>query len=799
MFTTKVVLCLLSLLPWLMLCTGEGLSPVNIDPSLDCDLRTLAWSYAKKLLPQYGTFLAVYDALQLQNCSVSLKSGKVYEPRPFHYDSYRESVEIFVDAKNGNDNNNGDMSHPVKSIEKALTLFRSQMVKSPTTIYLRNGTYYLQDTIVLEATDSYLTLAGYKDEAPVISGGKVYKFDWKPYTSKLYPQAKIFMTDLSQQSPSPFTQLFIGGRRAVRARYPNGNPETMGAHTNPSGYYPKAEHWYTPRTTPGTLVMIDDPNRNGTHFPYFSIGIGGSVSVFDPPESYWGTAKPTGGSTYTIPIGMQYPADVDFVNRTWSDPSTGELHTFQGHRWGGWVFQIDKRDESNHNFTWSKGGFQEARGAQSGAEWFVDNIFEELDSPGEWYCDSDHMILYFVQNGTSLPDEGVGPVLDQLIAVMGSQDKPVTNITIANLVFAHSATTYMSSYEVPSGGDWSVHRGGAVFVEGAEHVLVQNCRFDSPGGNGVFLSNYVRDAVIEENEFVWVGDNAIVAVGTAELIDGTNGNQPRGTQVIGNLVHEIGIYGKQVCAYVQSVACQTQLIGNVFFNGPRAGVNLNDGFGGGNLLKNNLIFNMVRETGDHGPFNSWDRQPYLTKVCSGNGSSSLTPAENHITNNFFINNYHATFPIDHDDGSCYYTDTYNFLVYGGYKNYLGHSKTATNNVYIFPGKFKLSYCANSDGASLTDIPSGWGEVWTNNTCVITSSDIYHNSGCDPSHLKGLVPFTANNQFYTANGTVSIQCGEKKTFTLQQYQALGYDIGSTVSKLPSNEEIVSWGKQLLGVL
>jgi len=80
------------------------------------------------------------------------------------------------------------------------------------------------------------------------------------------------------------------------------------------------------------------------------------------------------------------------------------------------------------------------------------------------------------------------------------------------------------------------------------------------------------------------------------------------------------------------------------------------------------------------------------------------------------------------------------------------------------------------------------------TFVITSSS---NSGCDPSHLKGLVLFTADNQFYTDNGTVSIQCGTK-TFTLQQYQALGYDVGSTVSKLPSNEEIVSWGKQLLGL-
>ena len=49
---------------------------------------------------------------------------------------------------------------------------------------------------------------------------------------------------------------------------------------------------------------------------------------------------------------------------------------------------------------------------------------------------------------------------------------------------------------------------------------------------------------------------------------------------------------------------------NIFYNGPRAAVNLNDQFGGGNVLARNLIFNAVRETADHGPINSWGRTPY---------------------------------------------------------------------------------------------------------------------------------------------------------------------------------------------
>ena len=344
----------------LIQCNGDGLSPLNVEPSLDCEIRNLAYQYAQKLLPQYGKFQSVYDALQLQKCDISLSSGKLYKPKPFLYESYKEDVEIYVDAVNGNDESSGDISQPLRSVEKAIEVFRSQAVRLPTTIYLRQGTYYLEQTVRLSPADSGLTIAGYEDEAPVISGGKLYKFSWKPYTSKLYLDLKMFVTNLTDQSPLPFSQLFIGGRRAVRARYPNGNPETTGLHTDPTGYFSTADKWYNKPPNVGITYVIEDPNRNGTHFPYFSLGEGGSVSVFDPPTSYWGTAKPVGGggSTYEVPSGMQYPLNVSFIDRSWSDPSTGELRTFQGEEWGGWIFQIDGRDEVARNINWSRGGFQ---------------------------------------------------------------------------------------------------------------------------------------------------------------------------------------------------------------------------------------------------------------------------------------------------------------------------------------------------------------------------------------------------------------------------------------------------------
>jgi hypothetical protein len=164
----------------------------------------------------------------------------------------------------------------------------------------------------------------------------------------------------------------------------------------------------------------------------------------------------------------------------------------------------------------------------------------------------------------------------------------------------------------------------------------------------------------------------------------------------------------------------------------RAGINFLDGFGGGSLVESNALWNWVRETGDHGPFNScellrnhpmaigyhhvtWgslhltgaparygmvgDRQAYLTDIRTG--KPSLVPAQNNITRNLLFNSYSSTWPLDHvssrppsvmaqclplsdciqltdtqtltlpqDDGSCYYTDTKNFMLYGGCASFL---------------------------------------------------------------------------------------------------------------------------------
>ena len=253
----------------------------------------------------------------------------------------------------------------------------------------------------------------------------------------------------------------------------------------------------------------------------------------------------------------------------------------------------------------------------------------------------------------------------QVISISASKAAPAVGITLANLTFAHTAPTFMRPFESGGGGDWSFYRGGAVVLEGTHDVTIAGCTFWSPGGNGLIISGHNRNATVTRSHFAYAGDSAIVSAGRgAGSMDAVAGDYPAGTRILYNLVREIGLYVKQSGFYYHSLSANATIEGNVAFNMPRAGININDGFAGGHAIVKNLIFNSVRETSDHGCVNTWDRQPYVTHEFN---LTDLLPSPSVIDGNYFVNNYHSTWPIDHDDGSNSWVATNNLLLWGGFK------------------------------------------------------------------------------------------------------------------------------------
>jgi hypothetical protein len=51
-------------------------TPPNVPPEFDCAMRTLAWEYGKKKLPERGEFRTLFESLQLQVAALESKSTR---------------------------------------------------------------------------------------------------------------------------------------------------------------------------------------------------------------------------------------------------------------------------------------------------------------------------------------------------------------------------------------------------------------------------------------------------------------------------------------------------------------------------------------------------------------------------------------------------------------------------------------------------------------------------------------------------------------------------------------------------
>jgi hypothetical protein len=117
----------------------------------------------------------------------------------------------------GSDQNAGTFERPFKTVEKALDALKARSGSAAIyRIVLRNGLYHIEKPVVLDASlkldsASSLFIEAYKGERPVISGNKKVAKNWQKAGVNLW-KVKV---------PDAFTQLFINGKRAIRARYPN--------------------------------------------------------------------------------------------------------------------------------------------------------------------------------------------------------------------------------------------------------------------------------------------------------------------------------------------------------------------------------------------------------------------------------------------------------------------------------------------------------------------------------------------------------------------------------------------------
>jgi len=492
--------------------------------------------------------------------------------------------DIYV-SPTGDDANSGTKNSPYLSFEKALQDVKKQAGKEAMTVWFSSGEYYINETLTLGSDYSGtikkpVVLSAIPGEKVVIKGSRqLESLKWEKYKGGIY----------KTQVPSGLSmdQLFVDDVRQVRARFPN--------------------------------YDYENPLREGK-----------------------GYLQVTGGTDKRYDQWFSYDPKT-FSDKNWEHPETGIVHGFQSHNWGNMQYRIKSIDREQNKIFLNEGGWQLQRthgiGGKKGhaSYYFVENIFEELDVAGEWFLDTTSSTLYYYPTkGVKLSDVKIEvPVIDDIIQLKGTKESPVKNIQLKGFNFTQTNYTFMESYEPVARGDWAIHRGGAIFMEGTENCLIQDCNFEYVGGNGVFMSAYNRNNKVSACRFVHTGESAVCFVGSPEavrfyqtwddrLLDGKNWNQmrenmdlepgpktpdyPKNCVVENSIMHDFGDVGKQVAGVYISMSHKITASHNTIYNCPRAGICINDGTWGGHLIEFNDIWETVRETGEHGPFNSWGRE-----------------------------------------------------------------------------------------------------------------------------------------------------------------------------------------------
>jgi len=541
-------------------------------------------------------------------------------------------TNIYVSPK-GNDANKGTQTKPFASISKAVV--EACKTKGKVVVNLLEGTYYLNQPIVFTPSDSRkenesLTITNFKNQKVSVNGSVALSLKWETYKNGIW-QAKVNQ-DLI------FDELFVNGELQHMARYPNWNPKA---------------HYY--------------------------------------------------GGTAADAISKQR---VD----GWKSPKGGYVHAIHPCEWGDIHYVITGKDEKGE--VTLEGGWQNNRKMGMHQKYrFVENIFEELDTVNEWFYDKEAKILYYY------PPKGLDiktakfetPQIAHLFEFRGSEKSPVKNISIQGLTLTQTLRTFMDNKEPLLRSDWTIYRGGAVLFDGAVNCAVKNCTLNNLGGNAVFFNNYNRDCEVSGCSISEIGASAFCFVGDPKAVrspsfeyyqsvplaqmDRTPGpktnNYTADCKVYDNLIFNTGVIEKQ-SAGVELSMCQSITVShNTIYDVPRAGINVNEGTWGGHIIEYNDVFNTVRESGDHGSFNSWGRDRYwhpdkntMDTIVEHNYDLALADVVKPITiQNNRMRCDHG-WDIDLDDGSSNYIIRNNLCLNGGIKLREGVNRVVENNIMV---------------------------------------------------------------------------------------------------------------------
>ncbi len=376
--------------------------------------------------------------------------------------SDQSPVQLFV-ATNGNDTWSGMLPAPNtektdgpfatldQAQEKIRQLKKTQIPVGGVIVSIRGGQYHLQETMAFTKEDSGtetspIVYRAYKNEHPVLIGGLTVS-DFKPY------KGRILQADMAAQGLKDMQfnkQLFYKGKRQVLARYPN-----------------------------------FDPNN-----PY----AGGWAYADGEPIPMYQNIPNESKQLFTIK-----PKDL----HDWARPTEAWIFVFPRYNWWNNWLQIESLDCDTRQVNLRNSASYPIR---PNDRYYIYNLFEELDAPGEWYIDYEKHILYFWPPENDFSGQVVLPGLETLIEAVDIKHVTFEKFTIE--CSRGDAVRLRDSEDCRIVGCTlrNTEKAG-VTIDGGVRCAVQGCDIYEVGTHGISLNGGDRDTLtpaqhIAENNYI---------------------------------------------------------------------------------------------------------------------------------------------------------------------------------------------------------------------------------------------------------------------------------------------------------
>ncbi len=368
------------------------------------------------------------------------------------------SKDIYVSSK-GSDNNPGTKKQPVETIYQAKKLAVEMLEtgkEKEVTVWLGDEIYPVTEALIFEPLksalkDAKLVFKAENDSKPVISGGTQIT-GWKKNIDGFW-EASL---PENLNKIKTFRELFIDGKRAVRARFPNVgylNVKKAGADRRTNFFFEKGDFPIPANTKSVELVFLHD----------WSISRIAVKEINADKNQLFAV----------VSIGAKEP---DFFN-------------------------IDNWEPNPRYFL-------------ENAPEFLDADFEWVFLPAE-----KKFLLKLPANLNPANLEIIIPVSEGIISIIGKENESVKNIHFDGISFQFSKweipelgycgvqACHFDPRPYKSG--WSVVPA-AVYTEWGENISFKNCKFKNLGGSGVWFGTGSKNCKILNSELADISGNGIM-------------------------------------------------------------------------------------------------------------------------------------------------------------------------------------------------------------------------------------------------------------------------------------------------